>query len=28
LIPAATARIRSLAGLFTLPSNDNLQTEP
>lgn len=28
LIPAAVARIRSLAGLFTLPSNDNLQTEP
>lgn len=28
LIPAAIARIRSLAGLFTLPSNDNLQTEP
>ena len=28
LIPAAKARIRNLAGLFNLPSNNNLQTEP
>lgn len=28
LIPAATARIRNLAGLFKLPSNHKLQTEP
>lgn len=27
-IPAATARIRNLAGLFNLPSNDKFQTEP
>lgn len=28
LIPAAKARIRNLAGLFTPTSNNNLQTEP
>ena len=28
LIPMAVGRIRNLSGLFVLPSNNNLQTEP